>query len=413
VSNTLKHGFTSAKADDVDTSLIQPSHWNAEHTFAGGAMGSLLYRDTGATDGANWLADVAVGQVLVSGGVGAAPAFSATPSLTDLTLTGQLKSADGLIGAPGFSFSSETNTGMWRAGAGDLRFTVSGTDRLRMSGTTVIIPSTGSLGWGSSGISTVDTVLARDTANTLGMRNTTNGQTFRIYNTFTDGSNNERLTLNAPAGNTAQILTEAVGTGTARALRLGTSGNASLIFRTNGADVWSINGSGHLLASTDNSFDIGASGATRPRTLYLGTSLIVGSNFSVSSGGTITTVGGSGINFTSVSRIQSPSDGVVSLYNQAITDFGRLQFGGTTSAFPALKRSGTSIAARLADDSADAGLTAASITTSATTLHTTSAALTNGAGVATGTLTNAPAAGNPTKWIPINDNGTTRYIPAW
>jgi len=30
-----------------------------------------------------------------------------------------------------------------------------------------------------------------------------------------------------------------------------------------------------------------------------------------------------------------------------------------------------------------------------------------------GTLTNAPAAGNPTKWIPIDDNGTTRFIPAW
>ncbi len=47
------------------------------------------------------------------------------------------------------------------------------------------------------------------------------------------------------------------------------------------------------------------------------------------------------------------------------------------------------------------------------TLLRTSAALTNGAGAAAGTLGNAPAAGNPTKWIPINDNGTTRYIPAW
>lgn len=37
----------------------------------------------------------------------------------------------------------------------------------------------------------------------------------------------------------------------------------------------------------------------------------------------------------------------------------------------------------------------------------------NGAAAATGTLTNAPAAGNPTKWLQINDNGTTRYIPAW
>lgn len=46
-------------------------------------------------------------------------------------------------------------------------------------------------------------------------------------------------------------------------------------------------------------------------------------------------------------------------------------------------------------------------------LISTSKAFANGAAAATGTLTNAPAAGNPTKWIPINDNGTTRYIPAW
>ena len=53
------------------------------------------------------------------------------------------------------------------------------------------------------------------------------------------------------------------------------------------------------------------------------------------------------------------------------------------------------------------------LTTASSTLHTTTTALTNGAAAALGTLTNAPAAGNPTKWVPINDNGTTRYIPAW
>ncbi len=41
------------------------------------------------------------------------------------------------------------------------------------------------------------------------------------------------------------------------------------------------------------------------------------------------------------------------------------------------------------------------------------AALADGAAAAAGTLTNAPTAGNPTKWIPIDDNGTTRHIPAW
>jgi hypothetical protein len=53
------------------------------------------------------------------------------------------------------------------------------------------------------------------------------------------------------------------------------------------------------------------------------------------------------------------------------------------------------------------------VTVGSTTLLTTSVALTNGAAANAGTLTNAPAVGNPTKWIPINDNGTTRYIPAW
>ena len=42
-----------------------------------------------------------------------------------------------------------------------------------------------------------------------------------------------------------------------------------------------------------------------------------------------------------------------------------------------------------------------------------SVTLTNGSGAVTATMTNGPTAGNPTKWIPINDNGTTRYIPAW
>lgn len=47
------------------------------------------------------------------------------------------------------------------------------------------------------------------------------------------------------------------------------------------------------------------------------------------------------------------------------------------------------------------------------TLLTTTAALTNGAGAGAGTLTNAPSAGNPTKWIAINDGGTVRRIPSW
>lgn len=49
----------------------------------------------------------------------------------------------------------------------------------------------------------------------------------------------------------------------------------------------------------------------------------------------------------------------------------------------------------------------------AVAMITTTTTITSGAASGAGTLANAPSAGNPTKWIPINDAGTTRYIPAW
>ena len=48
------------------------------------------------------------------------------------------------------------------------------------------------------------------------------------------------------------------------------------------------------------------------------------------------------------------ADGSMQLTNAAANNFGILQFGGTTSAFPALKRSSATMKWRLADDSTDA-----------------------------------------------------------
>jgi hypothetical protein len=53
------------------------------------------------------------------------------------------------------------------------------------------------------------------------------------------------------------------------------------------------------------------------------------------------------------------------------------------------------------------------LTIASSTLLRSSVSLTNGAASGAGTITNAPVAGNPTKWVPIIDNGTTRFIPAW
>lgn len=58
-------------------------------------------------------------------------------------------------------------------------------------------------------------------------------------------------------------------------------------------------------------------------------------------------------------------------------------------------------------------LTTGLLTLGSTTLLATNVALTNAAAAQTATMTNGPTAGNPTKWIQINDNGTTRSIPAW
>lgn len=60
--------------------------------------------------------------------------------------------------------------------------------------------------------------------------------------------------------------------------------------------------------------------------------------------------------------IDSPSNGVFRLIDSAATSFSRLQFGGTTSAYPAIKRNGAAINFRLADDSADAAITASVVT---------------------------------------------------
>lgn len=111
-------------------------------------------------------------------------------------------------------------------------------------------------------------------------------------------------------------------------------------FSTAGVHRWQINASGHLLALS--TFDIGESGGTGPRNIY------ATSNVSAGAAGLFYWIGRS--------TLASPSDGVMTLANNATTDFARLQFGGTTSSFPALKRSTTKLQARLADDSAYATL---------------------------------------------------------
>ncbi len=90
----------------------------------------------------------------------------------------------------------------------------------------LLITSGGWLGFSSTSDSLTsanpDTYLYRDAANTFAQRNSTNAQTFNIYNTYTDGSNYERGFLKWNS-NVLEFGTEAAGTGTNRQIRLGSN----------------------------------------------------------------------------------------------------------------------------------------------------------------------------------------------
>ncbi len=94
---------------------------------------------------------------------------------------------------------------------------------------TVGIASTADFGWSSSvpnGIA-LDVKLARDAANILAQRNGTNAQTFRVYNTYTSGSNYERLGIQASSN--AFFITPEAATGTVRELVAGATGSVTRI----------------------------------------------------------------------------------------------------------------------------------------------------------------------------------------
>lgn len=70
----------------------------------------------------------------------------------------------------------------------------------------------------SNAANVVEVALYRDAANTFGQRNGTNAQGFRLYNTYTSGTNYERLGINW-GSNLCTITTEAQ-TGTVRPLNV-------------------------------------------------------------------------------------------------------------------------------------------------------------------------------------------------
>ena len=151
-------------------------------------------------------------------------------------------------------------------------------------------------------------------------------------------------------------------------------------------------------AGTTEVFSVSQSGTTTIAGDAAVTGTITGGN--IYAGADLRAVSTGSIYWNSRSQMQSPSDGVVLMANLAVTDFSRLQFGGTTSSFPAIKRSTTSLETKLADDSAYTNHTALTFTTSAANTPWTLGAA------------NVVSPASPNRTITISIGGTTYYLHA-
>jgi hypothetical protein len=171
---------------------------------------------------------------------------------------------DGSLAAPSLTFAAEPATGLWRPGPSFLGFGVSGADTLRLGSGRVIVGAS-QFEFGAS-LATSDVLLIRDAANLLAMRNGVVGQTFAIYPTYTDVNNYERLEFLASPSTAPVIGNRVLGTGVQRGLVL--RGNI-------GAGTgWTVDATNTLKTETDNAVDIGATGANRPRNVYVGSGIL-------------------------------------------------------------------------------------------------------------------------------------------
>lgn len=169
------------------------------------------------------------------------------------------------------------------------------------------------------------------TNNTIDQRNGLNAQTYNLFETFTSTTNFGSLCLKATASG-HQIGSARGTSGSNRAVQLGH-------FDAAGAFTPAIS--------------LATSGAVTFAAAIIGSLSGIG-----------VPVGGNGFNFQGSGFFTCASSGVFTFQDGAATSFGRLQLGGTTSAYPSIKRNGTAINFRLANDSADCPITAAAITAS-------------------------------------------------
>jgi hypothetical protein len=298
-----------------------------------GSSGQLVYNNAGAYAGVPSSVVGATGNITLSlNGATGVPPVAVTGTWFAGT-TPQVLIQPSNVGTAGAWSASGTGLGVNAPaafGGNLLDLQVNGTSNFNVASTGAFVAVAGSSGINNSGFIggwnggaigfsssaswaptvTLDTMLRRDGSGILAQRNGNAAQAFRVYNTFTSATNYELGKLEW-ASNVFRIGTEkGSGGGTARALE----------FQTDGTTRWTV-------SASSGSLQAGANAA-----IYLENGGIGRANYSY-------------ISFPTV-------DGNILLSNWNANGFGRLQFGGTTSSFPALKRNAAVLETKLADDSA-------------------------------------------------------------
>ena len=397
----------------------------------------------------------------------------------------------GAAGAPSLNFGAPL-TGFYSSSAARIDVAINGQNRMRLT-SDLSLGSSGAVLWSSgTSVGAADVSLSREAAGVLALNGGVSPQAFRLYNTYTDSSNYERGCLRWNA-NVLELGPEAAGTGSTRAVRIGSGataigledaanpGGASVgAYRngTSGTTQFAVGGTGltstsllhtRLMPSINQAsgsytiLDINptetAVGAG-PHYLVRGRLGAGADVFNVQRDGTIlagalvrlagttssfSAIKRNGVNvearladdsgytdffanslvttsntifFSAGGHLNMPSDGVLKLGNTASTSFDRLQFGGTTSGFPAIKKhaSGGIFQFRKADDSAFTDVELGYVRFSAVTVAGLGSASGAGAGTvryvtdATATTPRSVAAGGGSNKVMVWSDGTNWLI---
>lgn len=378
LNNTIDLGLTGTRWGTIygtDLALTNPvSAINGGTGQAVYVIGDLLYAST--TTALSRLADVAAGSYLRSGGVGAIPTWATVASLganpaASIGLSAVNGSASTYLrsdGAPALSQAIvPTWTGIhtWSSPAATFSVPVIFTGTTT-AGNVVAWNSTGSNAFigiesstgGAESVGSSAYSLNLGTSNATSLWLSTNG----IARIGTTSAGN--VTINAPGSGQALTVTGSGATTSAVTINTPTAG------------IYSITHSA-AAATTDYSVDRWIGSVV---TGYVG-------------------IGNSATSNAAFANSLAVGTQTAHTLNLNTNDLARVAIGASGNVLINVPSSGDTLTV------------APSVTSGA--LMASSSALTTGAGASAGTITNAPSAGNPTKWIKINDSGTIRSIPAW